>query len=391
MVAISGFLGVTSIHSIDVRAIDVNGVVYDGSGGPWTLAGSPYIITDNIIVPSMRTLTIEPGVEVRFDGRYQFYVEGNLSAVGTSLSRIIITSNMAIPEMGDWSRIQVNQSGHAEIEFCDISYASQAITLESSSNNNITYSNLSHNDFALRLSSSSYNRIENNTFWDNMDGMYFYPDAHGNVIANNTFQMTLGYAMIIESSSYTTIKDNLIDNSEGWQGGIWLWGSKNSYVKRNRFINSGIELDGSHEDKYTTHTITTDNLVNDKPVYYYKNCNGMTIDGMVLGQLILANCDNVDVRNLQISNTRFGIEIAYSKYALITRNNLSGNGKGIYLHAATYNDIIDNYFSDNGAGIHLDANSNDNKISFNNMTNNGVKALLRGMSQYDNLQQYDEQ
>jgi parallel beta-helix repeat protein len=376
MVVISAFLGVASIHSTDVRAADVDGVIYDGSGGPWTLTGSPYIITGNIIVPSTRTLTIEPGVEVKFDGRYRFYVDGNLSAVGTSLNRITITSNMAIPEMGDWSRIQVNQSGHTEFKFCDISYAFQAITLQSSSGNSITYSNLSHNDYALRLSSSSDNRIENNTFWDNMDGMYFYPDAHSNVIANNTFQLTLGYAMIIESSSYTTIKDNLIDNSGGWHGGIWLWGSRMSTVKRNRFINSGIKLDGSHEDKYTTHTITTDNLVNDKPVYYYKHCNGMIIDGVVMGQLILANCDNVDVRNLQISSTRYGITLAFSKYALITRNNLSDNGVGIYLHAATYNDIIDNHFSDNGAGIHLDANSNDNTISFNNMTSNGVGAKL---------------
>ena len=46
----------------------------------WNLAGSPYVITGTLFVEGtdgadgVTTLTLEPGVEVRFDGRYHLYV-----------------------------------------------------------------------------------------------------------------------------------------------------------------------------------------------------------------------------------------------------------------------------------------------------------------------------
>lgn len=61
--------------------------------GTWTTAGSPYIITADIDVISSTTLTIDPGVEVRFDGNYQFQVHGKLTAVGTSTDSIKFTRN----------------------------------------------------------------------------------------------------------------------------------------------------------------------------------------------------------------------------------------------------------------------------------------------------------
>ncbi|MCH7764661.1 MAG: PKD domain-containing protein, partial [Candidatus Marinimicrobia bacterium] len=63
--------------------------------GTWTAANSPYVITGDIYVNGGESLTIEPGVEVRFFGNYGFYVYGNLTAVGTDQDSILFTHHLA--------------------------------------------------------------------------------------------------------------------------------------------------------------------------------------------------------------------------------------------------------------------------------------------------------
>ena len=69
-------------------ATDVGGAITTDT--TWTLTGSPYIVTGNITVygsPSNTvTLTIEPGVEVRFHQNTGFAV-GSTSSRGTLLAQ----------------------------------------------------------------------------------------------------------------------------------------------------------------------------------------------------------------------------------------------------------------------------------------------------------------
>ncbi len=59
----------------------------------WTLAESPYVITSDLSIPAGVTLTIEPGVVVKFGNQFTaLEVSGTLSAVGTIESPIIFTS-----------------------------------------------------------------------------------------------------------------------------------------------------------------------------------------------------------------------------------------------------------------------------------------------------------
>ena len=76
--------------------------------GIWTLYGNPYIVTGDINVQNGDSLTIEPEVEVRFDGFYQFIVDGTLSSIGTVSNPIIFTSNQNNPNPGDWYNIAKN-------------------------------------------------------------------------------------------------------------------------------------------------------------------------------------------------------------------------------------------------------------------------------------------
>lgn len=68
------------------------GNVYDGYGGPLTVANGPYWLTCNVTVPAGQTLTIEPGVEIQCDPGLQITSQGTATADG-SVTRITIYSN----------------------------------------------------------------------------------------------------------------------------------------------------------------------------------------------------------------------------------------------------------------------------------------------------------
>lgn len=73
----------------------------------WTLAGSPYTVTGEVIVGAAATLTVEAGVTVRFNTYCGLTVNGRLVAVGTGALPITFTTSAANPTRGAWDGISI--------------------------------------------------------------------------------------------------------------------------------------------------------------------------------------------------------------------------------------------------------------------------------------------
>ena len=99
----------------------------------WTF-GNLYKVTGTLSVRSGATLTIEPGVVVKFSRGTALFVNGGavFSALGTRVNPIVFTSldddenggktqgSDSVPENGDWKYIEV--AGRADFNYCKVMY-----------------------------------------------------------------------------------------------------------------------------------------------------------------------------------------------------------------------------------------------------------------------------
>jgi len=90
------------VHSI--FAGNVSGSM--GNDTTWSVSNNPTIVTGTFTIPSGKTLTIEPGVTVKFNSGASLVVAGKIIASGVYLNSITFTSNSASPAPGDWNGIE---------------------------------------------------------------------------------------------------------------------------------------------------------------------------------------------------------------------------------------------------------------------------------------------
>ena len=108
-----------------LRGVGISGKVISGGSvsGTWKKAESPYAITGDIRIPRGKTLTIEPGVVVKFAGRFSLTVgyKATLRAIGTEQDNIVFT---ALDTNKGWCGIRFLNSGADDtLERCAIEYA----------------------------------------------------------------------------------------------------------------------------------------------------------------------------------------------------------------------------------------------------------------------------
>jgi parallel beta-helix repeat protein len=186
----------------------------------WTTGGSPYLVQHSVQVPIGVTLTIEPGVTVKFNKKLgqHFYVDGTLIADGTTSDMIYFTSNESTPASQDWGNIWINSTGRATLNYINVSYGNAGVGFLFGSHVNVTNSSLMHNDIGVWLINSHDIKVDDNFFYDNRKGIKL-EDSQNNTVVNN--KVTYTHTLF----------------------GVQSAGSTNNRIYHNDFINNAIQAD----------------------------------------------------------------------------------------------------------------------------------------------------
>ena len=231
----------------------------------------------------------------------------------------------------------------------------------SQNNNNMLSGNIAYNNYiGISLRGSYNNTLLGNIANDNDYGISLDWECDNNLISGNTVNSS-NRGIHLDYSNYNTLSGNIISNCR--YRGIYVRYSNNNTLSGNLLNFCGISLIGSLVEM-ASHSIDVTNLVNNKPVYYYVSKTGLGSSNFInAGQIILINCNDSIISELNISDSTAGIFLGYSN-----TNTLSGNI------------ISNNYY-----GIWLDSNSNNNKIYLNLFISNAINAMDDGVNnKWDN-------
>lgn len=201
----------------------------------WRTTESPYIIQGDIRIRGGATLTVEPGVEVRFTridsmpdpngaSMTELIVQGGLMAVGTQDRKIVFTSAESFPSKGNWGGILyqattepenmmrfatimfadqgvVSEGAAPSVENCEIGLCGIGMNLGLSTALNVRYNTI--RDCNIGVVSSNSN-IRNNLFIDNQTGVALLGNDN---FEHNTVDCLIGVQVDFGNP---TIKNNII-------------------------------------------------------------------------------------------------------------------------------------------------------------------------------------
>lgn len=200
----------------------------------WTAQNSPYIVTDDIVIEKNVTLTIDPGVVVKFKkgssksnngyGGFEILSRGNLIAKGNPSNKIVFTSYESNPQIGSWGTIEIVSGGSINFDNVEVKYASNGIVAAVASSLVITNSVFSNNGvgiFVTGPAAISNNIIENNysgiiycgcAYSPRDDKTFSYQGVRKTTITHNVIRNNIGQGLINQYHGGVVIQDLFSDD-----------------------------------------------------------------------------------------------------------------------------------------------------------------------------------
>ena len=274
-IIINVWAGVLFAFCTVAHATDVSGLI--STSTDWNTAGSPYIVTGNILVDTLTTLTIQPGVEVRLDSAKCIMVKGTLSAIGTATDSVIITKNGT----ARWARLWLKNASMGSFKYCRVEYAdSSAIANDNTSlfdSLYIGYCTISNNSTGGGdgggISTNGLAIITNNTISNNSAS---YNGGGGGISTNGSATITNNTISNNSASGgggifnrgLATITNNAISNNSagGGGGGIFTDGGS-ATITNNTISNNSAGGGGGISTQGGSDTITNNTIANNSASY----------------------------------------------------------------------------------------------------------------------------
>jgi len=253
------------------------------------------------------------------------------------------------------------------VENKDLSNSAYGITLEGTYSSHISGNTIESAKLAgILLHYSNNNNISMNIILDSKNGIVSTYSSR-NVIYSNALTSNRGFGVYLAYSEENNILQNTFtDNNPG----LILTGAANkNNVNDNVFINDGsVWVYGAWKN------IFLNNTLNEKPILYLEEQSDIIVDYDV-GQIIIVNCENIEVENQDMSETYAGIMIVESDFCKISNCNFNSHKRyGIFITHSINNNISENIVTDSDTGIALEE-SNNNIIYLNNIKLNSERGV----------------
>jgi parallel beta-helix repeat protein len=238
-----GFLTFNSHHTAVATTVPGGDIMINMT---WDIGGSPWIIEGDVYVKNESTLTIDPGVVVKFNGtggdKYGLYISnGTLLAHGDSSARIWFTAYNST-EAENWTGIQVDALGRVEMDHCNITYAKYALTVYDAPNNTISNTNISDGYDGIRLYNSQNNTISNTSVSDNWNNGIFLSESWNTTVQNCNIFGNFWHGVHLYRSYGNNITGNNISNNN--LRGIFGAGSSGMETENNEIMFNTISTNG---------------------------------------------------------------------------------------------------------------------------------------------------